>query len=307
MAESKDNTIIIYNYYFFLQKKSIDSIFKNQPFKPMNDNYSIKSSLIIKRPCPINQFILKDGENNLDTKKKKDIKDSQLKEINYNENDDSTPSKNADIIIELPKEKSIIFKTNNKKKVGRKPTSLIIRREHTKFSHDNILRKIKVKVFNKIIKYINSIIKKYNKEHNIGMLLPIVGKIHQNNGIDFNKKLLNSKLKDIFLKYEINGKFTLFKKSYNEDIIRTIYEKNIEELINILEMTFLDIFIIFRNDKELNKFEGLEKIDITVKEIKKKENDIDYIRKFIDVVNNFENYYFNKDGRKKKFFQFRIF
>ena len=67
-------------------------------------------------------------------------------------------------------------------------------------------------------------------------------------------------------------------------------------------MTFLDIFIIFRNDKELNKYEGLEKIDITIKEIQKKENDIDYICKFIDVVNNFENYYFNKDGRKKEIF-----
>ena len=134
------------------------------------------------------------------------------------------------------------------------------------------------------------------------MLLPIAGKIHQNNGIDFNKKLLNSKLKDIFLEYEINGKFTLFKKSYNADIIKTIYEKNIEELINILEMTFLEIFIIFRSDKELNKFEGLEKLDITVKEIQKKENDIDYICKFIDVVNNFEKYYLNKDGRKKEIF-----
>ena len=302
MTESKNNIKIIYNYYFLLKEKSIDLIYKNQPFKPMNDNYSIKSSLILKRPCPINQFILKDEENNLDTTKMKDIKDAQIKEINYNENDDSTSSKNVNIIIEMPKDKSNIFKINNKKKVGRKPSSSIIRREHTKFSHDNILRKIKVKAFNKIIKYINSIIKKYNKEHNIGMLLPIVGKIHQNNGIDFNKKLLNSKLKDIFLKYEINGKFTLFKKSYNADIIKTIYEKNIEELINILEMTFLDIFIIFRNDKELNKYEGLEKIDITIKEIQKKENDIDYICKFIDVVNNFENYYFNKDGRKKEIF-----
>ena len=302
MAESKDNIKIIYNFYFFLKGQSIDPIYENHPFKSMNDNYSIKSSLIIKRPCPINQFILKDEENNLDTIKKKDIKDAEIEEINYNENDDSASSKDVNIIIELPKHKSNLFKINNKKKVGRKATSSTIRREHTKFSHDNILRKIKVKVFNKIIKYINSIIKKYNKEHNIGMLLPIAGKIHQNNGIDFNKKLLNSKLKDIFLEYEINGKFTLFKKSYNADIIKTIYEKNIEELINILEMTFLEIFIIFRSDKELNKFEGLEKLDITVKEIQKKENDIDYICKFIDVVNNFEKYYLNKDGRKKEIF-----
>ena len=106
MAESKNNIKIIYNYYIFLKEKSIDPIYKNHPFKPMNDNYSIKSSLIIKRPCLVNQFILlKDEEIYLDTIKKKDIKGAEIEEINYNENGNSTSSKDVNIIIELPKDK----------------------------------------------------------------------------------------------------------------------------------------------------------------------------------------------------------
>ena len=63
-------------------------------------------------------------------------------------------------------------------------------------------------------------------------------------------------------------------------------------------MTFIEVFKIFRTNDETNKLQGLEKLDTVVKEMKKIDNNKDYIGKFIKVVNNFENYYLNKNGRK---------
>ena len=292
MSEDKEKTII-FNNYFTIQIKNPNDIlnldFIKHAFQPMYKDYMIKSYLLKKREGPQNKIILKEEEH----------KDSESKKENYKINEDgSLSTNNSDIVVELPIDKTHLFLINNKKKVGRKPKSSIFRGEHTKYSCDNILRKIKVKFFKIIIKYINSIIAKYNKIYNITFLLPIKGKYHQDNGINFNKKLLNSKLKDIFLEYEINDKFKLFKKYYNEDVINSIYENNIEELINILDMTFIEVFKIFRTNDETNKLQGLEKLDTVVKEMKKIDNNKDYIGKFIKVVNNFENYYLNKNGRK---------
>ena len=168
---------------------------------------------------------------------------------------------------------------------------------HTKFSNDNILRKIKVKFIHKTINYINNIIlTKYNNK--IDVLKPLKGKISQNNGINFNKKLINSKLKDIFSIYEINGKFKLYQNNYNKSVIDKIYNENIKELIDIFEMTFLQVFAIFRDLNETEKLNGLEKIDTVIREIKLKDNNNEYINKFTNVAMNFENYYLNKIARK---------
>ena len=43
---------------------------------------------------------------------------------------------------------------------------------------------------------------------------------------------------------------------------------------------------------------GLEKLDIVAEEIRNKEKNEEYIKKFINVANDFENRYLNKIGRK---------
>jgi hypothetical protein len=213
-------------------------------------------------------------------------------------------AKTKDLSIEIKPEKELkfltkkkFFKIDTKNKKGRKPKHSMVYSYHTKFSNDNILRKIKVKFIHKTINYINNIIlTKYNNK--IDVLKPLKGKISQNNGINFNKKLINSKLKDIFSIYEINGKFKLYQNNYNKSIIDKIYNENIKELIDIFEMTFLQVFVIFRDLNETQKLNGLEKIDTVIREIKLKDNNSEYINKFTNVVNNFENYYLNKIARK---------
>ena len=134
------------------------------------------------------------------------------------------------------------------------------------------------------------------------MLKPLIGEISKNNTINFNKELLHTKLKDIFSLFGINGKFKCFDKNYNKDIIEKIYAEKIKELIDILEMDFLEIFSEFRNLKESQKLKGFEKIDSVIREMNLKEdekNKEEYIIKFQKVVMNFENYYFNKIQKKQ--------
>ena len=130
------------------------------------------------------------------------------------------------------------FSINYNKKHGRKPKSSVIKGYHTKFSHDNILRKIKVYFFKKLIKCINNLIMMKYKDK-VKFLKPLISNISQNNKKSFNRELLGKKLKDAFSTYEINRKFKFCDDNYNKIVIKNIYDANITELIDILEMTLL--------------------------------------------------------------------
>ena len=305
MSIGANNNIIIYNFIYVLpkdkeeQKENISES-SSSSFKPIQNNYKIISSKIATKEGPTNKIIIINTENNKD-------------DINLNLNGiettkdsmDLTLEKSKDITIEISNEKSQKFSckhyfyVNKKKKTGRKPKTSIVRSIHTKYSRDNILRKIKVKFLSKLISHINRIImRKYNNK--IKVLLPLKGSVSQNNTINFNQKLLNSKLKDVFINYEINGKFRLYKENYNKQVIESIYEKNIQELIEILEITFLDAFNIFKNINESQKLNGMDKLDKVIEEIKMKESSEDYIDKFKNIAMNFETHYLDKIGKYEK-------
>ena len=147
----------------------------------------------------------------------------------------------------------------------------------------------------KLLKYINRIIlQKYKTKINI--LLPLEGEIAQNNTNDYNRVLLNLKLKDIFMNFKISRKFKSHEDSYNKKVIQIIYEKNILELISILECTFLEAFKAFTgiSNNEMHKLNEMDKLSTVIEEIKNKENNDDYLEKFEKVALNFENYYFGK-------------
>ena len=305
MSIGANNNIIIYNFIYVLpkdkeeQKENISES-SSSSFKPIQNNYKIISSKISTKEGPANKIIIINMENN------KDDINLNLNSIETTKDSmDLTLEKSKDITIEISNEKSQkisckhYFFVNKKKKTGRKPKTSIVRSIHTKYSRDNILRKIKVKFLSKLISYINRIImRKYNNK--IKVLLPLKGSVSQNNTINFNQKLLNSKLKDVFTNYEINGKFKLYKDNYNKQVIESIYEKNIPELIEILEITFLDAFNIFKNINESPKLNGMDKLDKVIEEIKMKESSEDYIDKFKNIAMNFETHYLDKIGKYEK-------
>ena len=305
MSIGANNNIIIYNFIYVLpkdkeeQKENISES-SSSSFKPIQNNFKIISSKIATKEGPANKIIIINAENN-----KNDI-NLNLNSIETTKDSmDLTLEKSKDITIEISNEKSQKFSckhyfyVNKKKKTGRKPKTSIVRSIHTKYSRDNILRKIKVKFLSKLISHINRIImRKYNNK--IKVLLPLKGSVSQNNTINFNQKLLNSKLKDVFINYEINGKFRLYKDNYNKQVIESIYEKNIQELIEILEITFLDAFNIFKNINESQKLNGMDKLDKVIEEIKMKESSEDYIDKFKNIAMNFETHYLDKIGKYEK-------
>ena len=305
MSIGANNNIIIYNFIYVLpkdkeeQKENISES-SSSSFKPIQNNFKIISSKIATKEGPANKIIIINAENN-----KNDI-NLNLNSIETTKDSmDLTLEKSKDITIEISNEKSQKFScknyfyVNKKKKTGRKPKTSIVRSIHTKYSRDNILRKIKVKFLSKLISHINRIImRKYNNK--IKVLLPLKGSVSQNNTINFNQKLLNSKLKDVFVNYEINGKFRLYKDNYNKQVIESIYEKNIQELIEILEITFLDAFNIFKNINESQKLNGMDKLDKVIEEIKMKDSSEDYIDKFKNIAMNFETHYLDKIGKYEK-------
>ena len=304
MFEESKNKIIINNHFYIpnealplfqnfiqninlLNQTQANNLFLNKKENSENKiEYkifnNIEPEIIEPISIGINNQQYKSKEEKLPSEKTKDRTDKTDLEINKNSNETK---------------KLKFFKIDNKKKVGRKPKSSIVNSYHTKFSSDNIRRKIKVKFFNKTINYINRIILvKYKNKINT---LKKIGKdVSQNNGINYNKILIKLKLKDIFMNNPINDKFKLLQKDYNQKVINKIYEEKIQELIDILEMTFLEVFSIFRNINETEKLKGLEKIDTVLKELELNEENTEYIKKFNDVVQNFENYYMSQNPRK---------
>ena len=242
-------------------------------------------------------------------RKEPDCANDEEKAItNKTTNNDENELKSENNFIELNHEKQNmskpIFSVSNDiniKKIskrGRKSKSSNNHGYHTKFSTDNILRKIKARFFHKIVNYINSIIlSKYRNK--VKVLKYLETEISKNNNIAFNKKLLNMKLKELFNSYKINGKIKLLDKNYNKTIIKSIYDENIIELINILEMTVMQMFEVFRDIKE-TKLVGFERMDTVIKELEYTEKDKEYIDKLKRVILNFENYYYKKEKLNSK-------
>ena len=299
MIQNKEDKYIINNYYYI----TFDDLSKFQEFSKLfqtfTDNHSELNSNIKKNNKNI--ILNKDEEltKNFNTEVKKE--ESNIFEENGKNVKNYLDENKETLTIEIPKlEKNFLNKKRmfniNRKKRGRQSKNLNSKSDHTKYSHDNILRKIKVKFFQKLMKYINGKIKsKYNGI--IQKLLPLKGEVSQNNTIKFNIQLLNTKLKDIFSTIEINKKFRLYKENYNKNVIDTIYNNNIRELIEIFELTFLEIFNIFKDANE-TKFNDFEKLNAVVEEIKYKENDSYYAELFKNMAMNFENNYLEKTARR---------
>jgi hypothetical protein len=306
MNQDKSNAYAtVINYHFYI---NLDDVSKFQEiekiFHPLTENHSVTKTFLISNKKQKNKIIIGDKDEEL-TKNSNNIEANEEKSSLNEENGENinnyVEAPKEQISIEIPElENNFLNKKRyfevDRKKTGRKPKDSNSKSYHTKYSHDNILRKIKVKFFQKFMKYVNRKIEsKYNGI--IQKILPLKGEISQNNTIKFNTQFLNTKLKDIFSNTEFNGKFSSYGENYNKNVIDTIYNNNIRELIEIFELTFLEMFNIFKNTND-TRFNDFEKLNTVVKELKLKENDNYYADLFQNTAMNFENYYFKKTPRK---------
>ena len=65
-------------------------------------------------------------------------------------------------------------------------------------------------------------------------------------------------------------------------------------------MTCIEAFTVFRDLNQTEKLKGLEKFDSVINEMKNKGESEEYLKKFIDVLKGFENYYIKKVSKEKK-------
>ena len=296
-----DNSLDLYNQpYEAIQNKNINDLMNEGYFPHMfnheqyededednetNRNYTSKSNKNLDEQLNeknFNPFELKEYENNL----------------NFSGNIiTKATSKTLGLKI---KRSDLIVQDNGKKKGGRKKKDEIEKGEHTKFSEDNLMRKIKSHLLDYIHERLNKSF--INKDL---QFLKLFCKINENLKKDYNMDLMEKTIKELYENSPISNKYRKNKyinSEKNKIIIKQLYEEtnynNYElEVMNILNSTYLDLLKEFRN-KYFNEFlEYIEKEERAKGETE--ENIYLYKRNIEELCKNYENWFRKKNGRKR--------
>ena len=197
--------------------------------------------------------------------------------------------------------------------------NLNIPSKHTKFSSDNMMRKIKNKIIESSRLLCNKILE--NEIKNLKELYQfpytefkkIKGSFSQELNIKFNLWFYQIKIKEIF-SLEISTKYSSFEKTSNKELIDYIFSKdNInnfpksKELLNMpFHQYYHDIFLGERKDwikfygikEEENKYE-LNYLLKSLEEEEDKDNNLNkiYIEKLGNLAKNYEGFFLFKKMR----------
>ena len=202
------------------------------------------------------------------------------------------------------------FSTNERKNncnnaiYGRKKKNSIEKRNHTNFSFDNILRKIKTSAIRSYLKFINNKIKyiyRNSNKENKWILEKINHKNVRNAKIDFNRDYLNKTFKSIFSE-DITTKWKTKTGKHNKNVIEHLLkEKDTakrEIFVKLLNFKLIDIIKYLRGEKDgYEELDGLE-FDLDIwNEIKKDE---EYFKCFKSNMMEIEIILRKKFSRKRK-------
>ena len=217
--------------------------------------------------------------------------------------DNKNNSKNTKVIINIDKKRG--RKTNEIKDIG----------IHNKMIPDNIIKKIKAKIFEYPIIFLNNIINNNKTEDKLFKLdYQYVNRLNREQDL----KYLDLKLKELFSK-EISPKYITEQrqKDSNKKFISNLLTNQSDNTIlfafNITFRDWLDVFTLKKNFKDIIfKYDYLEK-DIDYERIQKSlygvdnllnkimvENNKEYLTMFIFLLYNYERWFYNKKGRKTK-------
>ena len=163
---------------------------------------------------------------------------------------------------------------------------------HTKFSNDNIKRRIKALYNNYIIILLNNLIKERFTKIKM-KFIKIYIRATKDIGIIYNRNLLNSKIKDII----INASNKYKDLDNNKKCIKFIEEqKNNEEILNILNMTYKDLYndYYLKSTKDNNGDNSFEAHKEKILKLYGKE----YLDKYIKNTENFVEFFMTGKNRK---------
>ena len=195
-------------------------------------------------------------------------------------------------------DKKVSKKFLTKKKGRKKKSQEIIPEEenkekivHSKFSNDNIKRRIKGLFNNYIVNLLNDLIKKKFRKTKIKFVKMDI-KNTKDIGIEFNRNLLSKPIKEIII--DVSNKYQDLNN--NKNCIKFIKEqKDNEEIINLLNMSYKDIYsnyYLVSKDSE-NSFEAhKEKVLETCGK--------EYLEKFVNNAESFIDFFMNGKNRKAR-------
>ena len=200
----------------------------------------------------------KENKNNInkgqasDNDKDKKDKDEKPEDININNNQS----------LEIKNDENINIIKIEKIRRGRKINLDKTQKIHSKYNKDNIMIKLKLYFFRFVFELIyKQLINKHIR------LLKISYRAMNDLTYKANERLLKMKISDILYEQEISPKYRPPTKDYNRKIIDKIYEEKKERnVIKILELTFEELFIIFR--RKLNNSEDSKKLEDIKNKIK---------------------------------------
>ena len=316
--DSEDNSIIHFNIQvnspFLFSEDDIthtekNDIFSEETEKILYDLFGYKGNE--NTNTSKNEF---NSDDSLDTDN--DIVRPSLLQIKRNRDNDIENTNNEineevevnDVIIENNQQNSNKEIKSNKNK------------EHTKNTKDNIIYKLKGNFINKFV--IDSVNQNLiNKKDKLKKLR--CKKFIADLKLEKNIALFKMKMSDILCQQKISSKFSKFDEYENKKIIEKIYKEKKEiKVIKILELTFEELFIIFRrklndpNDiiklEEIkDKIEGLDlleennkyqDIEYFIKKLYKKnyEDIDDYIKNVKEQCLNYKKWFCEKRGRASR-------
>ena len=186
---------------------------------------------------------------------------------------------------------------------GRKKKNSIEKRNHTKFTFDNILRKIKTSAIRSYQKFINNKIKyiyRNSNKENKWILEKINHKNVRNAKIDFNRDYLNKTFKSIFSE-DITTKWKTKTGEHNKNVIEHLLkEKDTakrEIFVKLLNFKLIDIIKYLRGEKDdYAELSGLGFEEMAWKGI---EQDKEYLNCFKYYMMNIETILLQKNSRNR--------
>ena len=313
------------NYFLsllFISGKNIQKINKSSEIEMRisnNLNYFLNSNIQIDDIDLTNNF---SSETPITTSLTENILNIQNIFPNTNENTNPDDSKDDDaflyrkteVKIDVKKKdectkrrKSYRIKMDVKKKEkvstvkGRKKKNSNEKGNHTKYTFDNILKKIKTLGMNSYLKFLNKRIEEiYQKKDRFWKLEKIKQYQYNSSNIKFNREFFYKTLKEI-LSEEISDKCKRKKKNQNKILIeRLLNEEKIEKRIifeRILNIKFIDVLNYLNGKrKDLDELKGLEYDDTIWKNIKDNQ---EYYPIFCANMNNIEIILKNKISRNR--------
>jgi hypothetical protein len=203
---------------------------------------------------------------------------------------------------EIERDKSKMEKNKDKEppKRGRKPKNDSNNNDseegHSKLRPDNIMKKIKGKLFKYNINFINSLLTEKSKKYSLRILdYKFINQLKKEVDLEY----LNLPLKELFSK-KISEKYNSVEKEINEINIKKILEleKDNVEINNVLNMTFREWIDVFTMKKKSVSNIQIDGIDKFLEEILEKNKEPRYFSLFVFCLYNYENWFSSKKGRK---------